>query len=465
MTDYFYDGIIPNYNSGTNAIKIDPTSASSTISLTNGTTTNTLTQSDWTGNIRTVNTLVNATHYLNFSDSASTGQGHPQKNGFLTCNPSLGSITAGSFVGDLTGNSSSATTSTSVVISNNNTNNTFYPVFTDGSGSSRNLSIDITTGPLTYNPSTRTLTALVFSGSASTIALTPDDTAGNYYIPFSKTITSTANTLFIDNTTTPLSYNPNTSTLTSTVFSGNLSGTATLATNSTASNSILIADNNTNATFYPVFATTTGVQSLYVDSATGPLSYNPSTATLTSTNFNGLATSATSSVGVDLTSDNTSTTCYIPFSKTTTATGNALFIDNTTTPLSYNPSNAILTVDSLQLTTSTIAITSFTAGVLTLPCANLTSRNFNWVPLTTSALTMTGLTLTSSRANAVYHVGIFANGVNSLTINSTGLGTNVFTKYTSAYVIPSFGYAIMEIKMLSINAVLRTIVDVYSVTP
>ena len=40
---------------------------------------------------------------------------------------------------------------------------------------------------------------------------------------------------------------------------------------------------------------------------------------------------------IALTSDNSSTTCYIPFSKTASATSNALYIDNVTTPLRYRP--------------------------------------------------------------------------------------------------------------------------------
>ena len=50
-----------------------------TITLTDGTITNTLNKSDWTGTIKTVNTTANATHFLNFSDGAGTGQGNPQK--------------------------------------------------------------------------------------------------------------------------------------------------------------------------------------------------------------------------------------------------------------------------------------------------------------------------------------------------------------------------------------------------
>lgn len=57
------------------------------------------------------------------------------------------------------------------------------------------------------------------ASSATQIALTSDNTSGAYFIPFSKTASSTLNTLYIDNTTTPLTYNPSTSTLTATIFS------------------------------------------------------------------------------------------------------------------------------------------------------------------------------------------------------------------------------------------------------
>ena len=131
-------------------------SVQDTIEMTDGITTNTLTKSDWTGTIKTVNTSANLTHYLNFSDSSSTGQGNPQKTAGLSVNPSTNTITATTFSGSLSGNSS----------------------------------------------------------SASSISLTSDNTSGTYYLPFSKTVASNS-TLYVDNSTTPLTYDPSTSTLTS----------------------------------------------------------------------------------------------------------------------------------------------------------------------------------------------------------------------------------------------------------
>jgi len=275
MSDYFYDGIMPNYTIGTKNIKIDPTNntltisdssinkvlninsqqlsnnsgqsllfsdiyttvnktlaitypstnsttlnVNNTITLTNGTTTNTLNQSDWTGTIKTLNSTQNLTHYLNMSDASTTGQGNPQKSTLITANPFTGNVAATTFTGALTGNSS----------------------------------------------------------SASAIAVTSDNTSGTYYIPFSKTIDPLANTLYIDNVIGPLTYNPNNSTLTAAIFSG----VATTATNVTTT------DNNTATTYYlPFVSGVSGSTGLLVDTLTGPLTYVPSTSTLTASTFSG----------------------------------------------------------------------------------------------------------------------------------------------------------------------------------
>jgi len=124
------------------------------LTFTAGATTNTLNAQQWSGNIQTVNTSANLTHYLNFSDSSGTGYGKPQKTSGIFCNPSTNTITATTFSGSLNGNAS----------------------------------------------------------SSSAVSLTSDDTPGSYFLPFSKTISSNS-ALFIDNTTTPLTYNPHTSTL------------------------------------------------------------------------------------------------------------------------------------------------------------------------------------------------------------------------------------------------------------
>jgi hypothetical protein len=172
------------------AITYPPTNSNTlninnTISLTDGTTTNTLNQSDWTGTIKTVNTAADATHFLNFSDSSSTGQGNPQKNINLSCNPFLSKITATTFEGALTGNASSASNASFITVTTTDANSIFHPIFTNGPGTTKALNIDSVTGPLTYVPNTGTLTctqisitdiqlpttanAILFSGNILTI--------------------------------------------------------------------------------------------------------------------------------------------------------------------------------------------------------------------------------------------------------------------------------------------------------
>ena len=205
------------------AITYPPTNSNTlninnTISLTDGTTTNTLNQSDWTGTIKTVNTAVDATHFLNFSDSSSTGQGNPQKSNNITCNPFTGRITADRFNGDLAGTAANAE---GVMLGTDNTVGPYYIPFSLTTNANANkLYIDNVTGPLSYDPSTSTLNCTTFSGTANianNVALTSDDTNTTCFIPFSKTTSATSNQLFIDNVTSPLTYNPSNGAITAVI--------------------------------------------------------------------------------------------------------------------------------------------------------------------------------------------------------------------------------------------------------
>jgi len=446
---------IANFNSGTNSIIVDPSLASSTITLTDGTTTNTLTQSDWTGTIKTVNTLANATHYLNFSDSASTGQGNPQKNGFLTCNPSTGTITAGTFSGALSGNATSSTTTTTITVTDNNGATTYFPVFTNASGVARTLNIDSVNSPLTYVPSTGTLSCPVFAGSSNAVALTPDNTAGSYYIPFSKTVASTNNTLYIDNeVVTPLTYNPSNSTLAATTFSGNLSGNATTATTASTSQNINVTATSPATTYYLNMTASSSGAILPVYGNLG-LSYNSGTGALTATSFTG----ASASIVI---TDNVTNTTFYPVFTNAVGTTQLLSIDSISSPLTYNPSTAIFTTNNIALLNATSSITSFTAGVLTLDGNNVSYRNYNWV-VTGAANVMGGLTVNNGRVNGTYKVAITNNGTLSLTINASGLGGNVKTKFTTNVVIPNGGFGFMTIDCITMNATTTFVVDAYVV--
>jgi hypothetical protein len=291
--------------------------------------------------------------------------------------------------------------SASVILNGNGT----YINTIGGGGGDGQITANTFNGYLNGTADLANTASFAYSAGSATnsnnILITSDNTSGTYYIPFSKSSGTGYKGLFQDDTTTALSYNPNTSTLSATTFSGNLNGTANSATNS--SNSTIIAGNNfsgsnwfpcvvnsstagnynltsysnlsyipntntfscnisgnsstaTNATnaincsttstttagtYYPVFVSS-NITGNYPN-LVGVMTYNPSTNTITANTFNGaLSGTATNATNVAITDDNTNATYYPVF--VSNNTGNLpLKVDKTTNPLSYNPSTGVLT--------------------------------------------------------------------------------------------------------------------------
>jgi hypothetical protein len=107
---------------------------------------------------------------------------------------------------------------------------------------------------------------------------------------------------------------------------------------------------------------------------------------IATTSFVTSAISNANATTVSLTSDNTSGTYYIPFTKTTTATNNALFVDNVTGPLSYNPSSGFLNVSqigglgsifTLSATNTGNIFTNNTTGSTNIMTASQTTGSIN----------------------------------------------------------------------------------------
>ncbi len=233
-----------------------------------------------------------------------------------------------------------ATSASSIGLTENNTTNAnfFIPFAPTGAGT-RALSIDSLTGPLTYNPVSSTLTASIFNGTATQSNTTEIETSitnGNFNIPFVSN--DGYQKLKIDEEFN-ITYNP----FTNTLNVPNINGTATSATNSTNAERILITPDNSAGTYYLPFVKTsgTGNKLAFIDDTSGPLTYDPSTSTLTATNFVGNVTGTTSTAtnanNVLVTSDNSAGTYYIPFVKLSGTGNKPLFIDDTTGPLFFNP--------------------------------------------------------------------------------------------------------------------------------
>jgi hypothetical protein len=192
-------------NAGTNVITLDP--SANEITITDGTTTNTINKTGYT----TRNSVQNSTHFLNFSDSSATGTGAIQKTAGISCNPSTNIITATTFVGDLSGNATTATTSTNIA---------------GGAG-----------GSIPYQTAVNT-TALLANGSSGQFLKSLGGTNPPFWDSLPVASTPTLSQVLVAGnsagaTSIDMSGNniTNATSITSTIFVGDLSGNATTATN------------------------------------------------------------------------------------------------------------------------------------------------------------------------------------------------------------------------------------------
>ena len=226
-----------NSGLGTNVINLLPNAGATDpqITLTDGTTTNTINKNGYT----TRNSVQNITHYLNFSDSSSTGTGAIQKTAGISCNPSTNTITATTLRGAYVATAP-----------------------TDLGG------FDVTNGAQ--------ITATTFQGAlqgnadTATTASKATDLAGGVVgnIPYQNTVDDT---VFLINGASG-----------TVLTSGGVGGIPTWTTPSTTATTVSITDTNTNTTYYPTFVSASGAsQTLRADIATTALSYNPNSALLT----------------------------------------------------------------------------------------------------------------------------------------------------------------------------------------
>jgi len=175
---------------------------------------------------------------------------------------------------------------TTVTIATDSSNQSFFPTFV--SANTGNLPLKVDAG-ITYNPSTNILTSTFagnLTGTASTATVATNVTATNAStdINFRVAILSpgTGTAAILSNG--GLVYNPITDILSTTIFAGDLSGTATVATNVTATAV------STNSNFrVPFLSDTSGTVAIRSD---GGLLYNPNknlltTSSLTSSYYGG----------------------------------------------------------------------------------------------------------------------------------------------------------------------------------
>ena len=97
---------------------------------------------------------------------------------------------------------------TTIDVGEVNANSTYHLLFTDTSGNSKDLLTDMTPPTaLTYNPNTSTITASTFSGTATGIQLTGNSATAERSVPFSNTTVGGARTLLVDTQSNAFQYN------------------------------------------------------------------------------------------------------------------------------------------------------------------------------------------------------------------------------------------------------------------
>jgi hypothetical protein len=382
-----------NLGTASNVISLLPNASSNnpTITLTDGTTTNTIDKNGYT----TRNTSANATHYINFSDNSTTGTGAIQKTAGISLNPSTNVITATTFSGALSGTATNATN----------------------------------------------------------VALTSDNTSGTYYLPFAKTSGTGNKPLYIDDVTGPLTYNPSTSTLTATTFSGALSGNSTTATTATNATNVATTAVSASASYYPTFVSaTSGNNAIGVDA---DLTYNPSTNVMTTGSFVASAASSTNTItSSQIAVANAGGSFTINQGSFTGSPTSGAYVINGASGLrlQYNGTNNLYTTtNAVQATLLTSQGTAtYSSPTLTL----VTTAADPYPTMYTNLITFSGSTTAQTISaitppanmpvNGMYMVYITNSNTSAgaITINATSLGSGIKTTYTAAVVIPISGFAL-----------------------
>lgn len=411
-----------------------------------------------------------------------TGSNALLSDATLTFNASTNALTTTTFIGALTGNASTATAlanprtiggvsfdGTAAIVPqtiqsiNEATDTTCFPLFISASGSQSlqplnnvNLTFNSNTGALGASSMTATTFTGALSGNATTAT-----TATNIGVTDAASDTTTWVLLAGSQTGNQaalsdagLTYNSSTDTLTTTTFSGALSGNATTATTATNANNINVVDAASDTTTWVVLAgSQTGNQNPLSDAT---LTFNASTNALTTTTFIGALTgnadtatklAATKTIGgvafdgsgnivpqtIQSINEATDTTCFPLF---ISASGTQSLQPLNNASLTFNSNTGVLgaTTFSGAGTSLTGTAASLTTGAVTV--ADAASDTTCWVMLagsqTGSIAPLSDAGLTYNASTDTLTATAFAGNASGITVADEAADTTCFPVFTTA---------------------------------
>ena len=196
--------------------------------------------------------------------TAATGNLPPKTGTNLTFNSNTGLLTATLLAGNLTGNvTGTASIATTVTVTDNeSTNEANVILFAAGAAGSGNLGVEAD-GNMTYNPSTGVITATGFAGAltgnvtgtasiATTVTVSDNESTNEANVILFAAGAAGSGNLGVE-ADGNMTYNPSTGVITATGFAGALTGNVT-GTSSIAT-TVTVADESSDATCFPLFAT------------------------------------------------------------------------------------------------------------------------------------------------------------------------------------------------------------------
>ena len=315
--------------------------------------------------------------------TAATGNLAPKSGSNLTFNSSTGLLTATLFAGALTGNvTGTASIATTVTVSDNeSTNESNVILFAAGAAGSGNLGVEAD-GNMTYNPSTGIITATGFAGAltgnvtgtasiATTVTVSDNESTNESNVILFAAGAAGSGNLGVE-ADGNMTYNPSTGKITATGFVGALTGAVTgNADTATTSTNVTVADESSDTTCFPLFATA-ATGDLPPKSGTN-LTFNSSSGVLTATGFVGALTGTASiATAVTVTDESSDTTCFPLFASGATSGQSVKSGSN----LTFNSSTGLLTATLLAgALTGNVTGTASIATTVTVSDNESTNEN------------------------------------------------------------------------------------------